>query len=250
MILEDNFQDIIKKASFGLKLSSEELAKLTNIPLKELEQLKIYKQPAPSQLKSLADILRLDQEKLSNLTFKKWHPKQQSCKDVIKIQQDFGSCKVNSYLLAKDNECLIIDSGGAQVIMAEIRKKALKPLAVLITHNHPDHVEGLDKLQSRYRCKIYQEKEDSTVSIGKFEIQILKTPGHHENHNCFFYKNYCFVGDLLFAGSIGNPNNVPYQTHLANIKKKILSLPESTLLFPGHGPVTSVKEELLNNPFF
>jgi len=250
MLLEDNFQDIIRKASSGLKFSSEELSRLTNIPLKELEQLKLYKQPSQQQLNLLAEFLSLDKDKLSNLTFKKYHPQQKQHKDIIKIQQDYNNMKVNNYLLFERNECLIIDSSGSQLIFNEIKKKALKPLAFLLTHPHPDHIADIDKIQSRYRCQIIKEKEDSTIQIGKFEIQILKTPGHHLQHNCFLYKNYCFVGDLLFAGSIGNSNEVPYATHLTTIKKKILSLPESTLLFPGHGPVTSVKEELENNPFF
>ena len=120
-MLEDNFSDIIKKASSGLKLSSQELSSLTSIPLKELEQLKLYKQPSQQQLNLLAESLRLDKDKLANLTFKKYHPQQKQHKDVLKIQQEFSNMKVNSYLLAKNNECLIIDSGGAEAIMNEIR---------------------------------------------------------------------------------------------------------------------------------
>src|SRR3989344_5177211 len=239
MVLEDEFADIIKKASSGLKLSLQELSRITEIPLKELQQLTLYKQPSPQQVELLAEYLHLDAKKLAAIAFRKWHPLQQQHKDVVKLEHPFGSSKVNSYLLVKNNECLIIDAGNAESILQEIRKRNLKPAAIFITHPHTDHVAGISALTKRLRCPVYEEKEDSIVEIAPFTIQILKTPGHHLQHNCFLYNNYCFVGDLLFAGSIGNSSEVPYQTHLATIKKKILSLPESTILFPGHGPVTS-----------
>lgn len=250
MLLEDEFADIIKKASAGLQLSLQELSRVTEIPLKELQQLTLYKQPSPQQVELLAEYLRLDADKLTAIAFRKWHPKQQTHKEVIPLEHPYGSMKVNSYLLIKNSECLIIDAGSGESILQEIRKRNLKPLAIMITHPHADHVAGVSALTARLRCPVYEEKEDSIIEVGPFTIQILKTPGHHQNHNCFLFKNYCFVGDLIFAGSIGNSNDVPYHTHLATIKKKILSLPESTILFPGHGPATSVKEELQHNPFF
>ena len=249
-MLEDNLSDIIKKAQQGLKISSEELSRLTAISIAELEQLKLYKQPTQQQVNSLADFLKLDPKKLSLIAFNKWHPSQKEHKDVIMVQQDFHNNKTNNYLIIQKDECIIIDSAGEQAIFNEVKKRALRPLAILITHNHSDHIAGVAKLQSKYNCPVYQEQEDSAIELGSFKIKILKTPGHSQNHNCFLYKNYCFTGDLIFAGSIGNSNEVPYQTHLSTIKKKILSLPASTLLFPGHGPATSVKEELNNNPFF
>ena len=249
-MLEDNFSDILRKAQQGLKISSEELSRLTAVSIAELEQLKLYKQPTQQQVNALAEVLRLDKQKLSNIAFSKWHPAQQEHKDVILVQQDFYGNKTNNYLIIQKNECIIIDSAGEQAIFNEVKKRALRPLAILITHNHSDHIAGVAKLQSKYNCPVYQEQEDSAIELGNFKIKILKTPGHSQNHNCFLYKNYCFTGDLIFAGSIGNSNEVPYQTHLSTIKKKILSLPASTLLFPGHGPATSVKEELNNNPFF
>lgn len=250
MPLEDNFSDIIKKAASGLQLSLPELSRITEIPLKELQQLTLYKQPTQQQVDTLADILRLDAERLAAIAFRKWHPKQQTHKEVISLEHQYGSYKVNSYLLVKNSACIIIDAGNADTILQEIRKRNLKSAAICITHPHADHVAGMSALTARLRCPVYEEKEDSILDIDPFAIQILKTPGHSPNHNCFLYKNYCFVGDLLFAGSIGNSGDVPYQTHLATIKKKILSLPESTILFPGHGPATSVKEELQHNPFF
>src|SRR3989344_4387494 len=197
MLLEDEFGDIIKKAQAGLNFSSQELARVSTISIKEIEQLKLYKQPTQAQINSLAEYLRLDSKKLSNIAFRKWHPIQKEHKDIIRIQQDFQGSKTNNYLIINNNGCIIIDSTGSEAIFNEIRKRALKPSAVLITHLHNDNTAELDKIQSRYRCKIYQEQEDSEIEIGKFKITVMKTPGHTLNHNCYLYKNYCFTGDLL-----------------------------------------------------
>jgi len=251
-MLEDEFGDIIKKASSGLKISSAELSDKTGVSLEDIKDLISYKLiPSKNQIKIIAEILKLNEEKLTKIVLEKWEPSNKSHPDVIKIEQEIDGSKVNSYIIKDYNEALIIDTGlDAKSILKSLEKNELVPIAILITHNHSDHISGIEGLQEEYICEVYQDNEESMLKLEDFKIKVLKTPGHTFNHNCFLYKNYCFVGDLLFAGSIGGSNEVPYQTHLESIRKKILSLPDSTLLFPGHGPVTSVKEEKNNNPFF
>jgi glyoxylase-like metal-dependent hydrolase (beta-lactamase superfamily II) len=82
----------------------------------------------------------------------------------------------------------------------------------------------------------------------------MPTPGHTPGGVCYRLEKaarpICFVGDTLFAGSIGRSNPAGlYQTHLQSVRKLVLTLAPDTLLFPGHGPATMVGEELLHNPF-
>ncbi|MDQ6732497.1 MAG: MBL fold metallo-hydrolase, partial [Nitrospirota bacterium] len=93
-----------------------------------------------------------------------------------------------------------------------------------------------------------------TMSVGSLTIRFMTTPGHTPGGMCYrIEKNtapICFVGDTLFAGSIGRSNPATlYQTHLTSVRERVLRLPVETALLPGHGPATTVQEEVTHNPF-
>ena len=78
----------------------------------------------------------------------------------------------------------------------------------------------------------------------------MTTPGHTPGGVCYKTEGSCFVGDTLFAGSIGRANPPTlYPTHLKSVRTRVLTLPETLILFPGHGPSTTVREEKAHNPF-
>jgi glyoxylase-like metal-dependent hydrolase (beta-lactamase superfamily II) len=82
----------------------------------------------------------------------------------------------------------------------------------------------------------------------------MTTPGHTPGGICYRVEDQgqavCFVGDTIFAGSIGGSNPATlYATHLESVRQRVLKLGEPTVLLPGHGPATTVREELLFNPF-
>ena len=78
----------------------------------------------------------------------------------------------------------------------------------------------------------------------------MTTPGHTPGGVCYKTEAHCFVGDTLFAGSIGRANpSTLYPTHLKSVRTRVLTLPENFILFPGHGPSTTVREEKDHNPF-
>ena len=94
-----------------------------------------------------------------------------------------------------------------------------------------------------------------TSPIGRLELRCLLTPGHTPGGVCYRvdmpWGPVCFVGDTLFAGSIGRSNPAQlYETHLESVRSQVLSLPPDGVLLPGHGPGTTVGEELDHNPFY
>ena len=100
---------------------------------------------------------------------------------------------------------------------------------------------------------MYFLKENQIIRFGVTELKILFTPGHAPGHICLYNKknNILIAGDLIFQGSIGR-TDLPggnYNTLINSIKTKILSLPDITQIYCGHGPVTNLKYEIDNNPF-
>ena len=94
-----------------------------------------------------------------------------------------------------------------------------------------------------------------TIRVGKLEIRCLATPGHTTGGICYRVEMpwgpVSFVGDTLFAGSIGRSNPAQlYHTHLESVQRHVMTLPPDCLLLPGHGPGTTVQEELEHNPFY
>ena len=92
-------------------------------------------------------------------------------------------------------------------------------------------------------------KHGDVVSIGNLNITTLDTPGHTPGGCSFYARSTVIVGDALFAGSVGNAST-SYKNLLSSVQANLLSLPKHTVLFPGHGPATTVEEEINHNPFF
>ncbi len=165
----------------------------------------------------------------------------------------------------------VIDPGGAaEVILSRLTELNLALDLVLITHAHADHIGGIKQLASAakgLRVACHQLERDSVtrdlpvrwepakdsvgIALGALNITPLCTPGHTPGSMCHAADGACFVGDSLFAGSIGRPSNqAVYQQMLKDIRAKVLALPDETILLPGHGPATTVGAEKAHNPFF
>jgi len=190
----------------------------------------------------------------------------------------------NCFILSKkNNDAIIIDPGAeAKDIIAFIERKELKPLAILCTHAHLDHVDAVGELKSYFKISFYLHKDDmvmlrsikmqasaiglgandpasvdnflkdsEVVTIKGFKIRVLHTPGHTPGAVCLLIEGMLFSGDTLFAGSIGR-TDLPggsYDMLIESIQKKILPLGDDIKVFPGHGPSTTIGEERQNNPF-
>ena len=198
-----------------------------------------------------------------------------------------GPIDVNTYILMDEEskEAVLIDVGGEfESIKKELDSKEYKINFILNTHGHFDHVLGEVEVQQKYpEIKILMHKDDiphisnmkeemqyfgmnyktdsltlnefidenSSLFIGKNKIQIFHTPGHSKGSLSFYVDGKVFTGDALFYGSIGRTDfyDGDYDTLIESIKTKLLSLPEETIVYPGHGPHTTIQKEKKTNPY-
>lgn len=197
-----------------------------------------------------------------------------------------GPIDVNCYILGceETKEAVIIDPGGhSDKIKDCLDRLNLNVKWILITHGHFDHTGGLKKLKKFTDSPVCIHKKDEVmlkeganhalffgfnidpvppadrlledgeeIKMGNYTIKVIHTPGHSPGGVSYYTGDKIFVGDLLFAGSIGR-TDLPggnYETLIDSVKTKIFSLPGSTAVYPGHGHKTTVKEEIDTNPFF
>ncbi len=171
----------------------------------------------------------------------------------------------NSYVVVNDDpkvmEAIIIDPGKVTFDMInqiEFGDYTLK--AVLITHNHKQHVQGLKTLLKIYSTKIYAGdfevqgvstevlRGDGKIKIAGLNIEYFSVPGHSADSMVFKIENVMFTGDTINAGRISGTTNKYSEKLLKDkIQEKILSQIEDTILLPGHGPPTTIRAEKLFN---
>ncbi|HPP74511.1 MAG TPA: MBL fold metallo-hydrolase, partial [Armatimonadota bacterium] len=185
----------------------------------------------------------------------------------------YGSFGENCYILTcqQTSKSAVIDPGGAaNEIVHAINESNLSLDLILLTHAHGDHTAGIPELASNFcefrvvshpadkskiplidRLQWQGASDDDQLKLGNLDILVQYTPGHTPGALCYQVDQVCFVGDTLFAGSIGRPASSDiYEKMLSGIRNKILSLPRDTIILPGHGPITTVGEEISHNPFF
>jgi glyoxylase-like metal-dependent hydrolase (beta-lactamase superfamily II) len=143
-------------------------------------------------------------------------------------------------------------------------KRELRVRLILLTHAHSDHVADLPRLREETGAPVYisgRERvpgaevidEGKDFHLGKLDIATRLTWGHSPGGMTYVVTGLsqpiAIVGDSLFAGSMGG-GNVSYENAVQNNLTKILTLPDDTIICPGHGPMTTVAEEKVHNPFF
>ena len=202
----------------------------------------------------------------------------------------FNPFQVNTYVLSDETgECIIIDPGmqgenEESQIVNYISSNNLKPVMLVLTHAHIDHIVGNYFIAEKYNLRLTAHNdcvgflvgadvyatsfglkidkvksiddfidEDSEIVFGNSRLQVLSTPGHAAGSLCFYSKEDEFVvtGDVLFYQSIGRTDlkTGNYDVLQKSIWNKLFTLPDDTTVFPGHGPKTSIGYEKANNPF-
>lgn len=190
-----------------------------------------------------------------------------------------GVYAANCYILMDETtkESAVIDPGGDEDdIINEIQRLGAKVNIILLTHGHADHTGAVDKLKEKYKVPVALNNKDKEMmlnyefiygsidseieknikdgdkfTVGNLEINCVETPGHTPGGVSFIVGNSVFTGDTLFQGSIGRTDfkGGDFDAIIKSIKTKLLTLPENTVVYPGHGPQTTIKYEMVNNPF-
>ncbi len=264
--LEDNFSDIIGKAQRGRQISDEELAEKSGATIEAIQELHSGKFDRATS-DQIAPVLELNPDALANLALNHWQPAEQAVEGLAQFTTSYNDMKVNSYL-AWDPVCklaIAFDAGAdCSEMLERARREELAIKLILLTHAHPDHVADLARLAQETGALVYLSNEETaplaepmgegaTFEVGGLTVETLLTSGHSAGGMSFFIRGLdqpvAIVGDSLFAGSMGG-GNVSYTDALENNLTKLLTLPNDTILCPGHGPLTTVAEEKEHNPFF
>jgi len=200
-----------------------------------------------------------------------------------------GDFETNCYVVRVDEpaaECLVIDPGfDAQRVVAFLVDRSLNPVAAILTHGHADHIVGLDVLRRQFpQMKVCIHKGDAsmltdaaanlsafvekaytaepadvlledgeTIEEAGIRLEVLHTPGHTPGGICLYARQegLAFVGDTLFADSVGRADfpGGDMGELIRGIKSKLLTLPDNTVVYPGHGMRSTIGREKRANPF-
>jgi glyoxylase-like metal-dependent hydrolase (beta-lactamase superfamily II) len=175
--------------------------------------------------------------------------------------------EVNAYIVscATTKEAVVIDPGLPADKIAE-QLRGLTVRWIVATHCHPGHVAGKDDLKDLVGGQTAIHAADAKqflrsadrylidgdeLEFGEFKIVVMHTPGHTPGSVCYVVANHAFVGDTILAGGIGKQTpETDLRRQMMSIGTKLLKLPLTTALYPGHGPATSLERELAQNPIF
>jgi hydroxyacylglutathione hydrolase len=199
------------------------------------------------------------------------------------ITYSLGELQTNCYLLIQENECLLIDpADDANFLLEKIQRRNLNLIGIVATHGHFDHVLAIGEIQLSINVPFYIHKKDeflikrlgqtakhflgynpvvispkklneitgNTLRVKRFTLHVINTPGHTPGGCCFYIpeEQSLFTGDTLFKGAVGRTDlsySNPKDLH-DSIYRLIETLPEETIVYPGHGDTTTIMDEKSN----
>ncbi len=207
---------------------------------------------------------------------------------MVQVRQlPLGPLQTNCYLVGceKTSQAAVIDpSWNGRSIVAMAENDGWEITHILLTHSHFDHVGGLGEIKEETQAPIYVHPEaidtlrnapmsagffgvkipsppgpdellidNQIIEVGELMLEVLYTPGHAPGHVCFYISEYhiVFDGDVLFQGNIGR-FDLPggdFKRLMNSINERLMTLPDETKVFPGHGPATTIGNERSTNPF-
>jgi hydroxyacylglutathione hydrolase len=178
-----------------------------------------------------------------------------------------GEKDTNCYVVACNDskEAVVVDPGDdAPKILGQLRGLTVR--WICFTHAHPGHTGAKDAVKTATQGVTAMHLADATAQLksadrylvagdtlpfGAFVLDVLPTPGHTPGGLCFKVGNHVFTGDTLMAGKIGRldlPGSSPQQM-LLSLHGQLLTLPDNTVVYPGHGPNTTIGAERAGNPY-
>lgn len=196
-----------------------------------------------------------------------------------------GPLQNNCYLLTDEasGQAAVIDPGlQSEPVLEAVRSRGLRLASVILTHAHFDHVCGVELFAGEGTAEVILHPDDlpllrhapetarffgyavppppspsrlvregDRIQAGDAALQVLETPGHTPGGISLRTDGAVFVGDTLFAGSVGRTDLAggSFETLLRSIRDKLMALPDATAVYPGHGPATTIGAERRGNPF-
>lgn len=196
-----------------------------------------------------------------------------------------GALETNCYLMFCDEtrECAVIDPGAEpEKILSALSFLDLRPVVMLNTHGHVDHIGANADIKEKYGIPLALHSADllifeagprmelglilsarpsptpdrfleagDTIEVGRKKLRVIHTPGHSPGSVSFLGDGILFSGDTLFSGGVGRTDLPGGSQRVleSSIREKIFTLPDDTVVLPGHGPKTTVAEERESNPF-
>ncbi|MDF2473072.1 MAG: Zn-dependent hydrolase, including glyoxylase [Anaerocolumna sp.] len=197
-----------------------------------------------------------------------------------------GRVETNCYFIINEEtmEVILVDPADkAKQIDLHLKEQSLKPVAILLTHGHFDHIMAIPELQELYHLPVYAMEEEKgllsdpaknySAGVGKrvvvnvthplkdkdkitlagMDITVIYTPGHTIGGACYYFDKEAvlFSGDTLFRGTIGRTDfpTGNYDTLIDSLNSKLMVLPDEITVYPGHDRTTTIGYERNNNPY-
>jgi len=195
-----------------------------------------------------------------------------------------GRLQTNCYILQSDSTALVVDPGDEpERILRFLTDIAVKPSRIIATHTHFDHVLGVDSIRDKFQIPFLIHHDDlsmlesmqsrvrqimdfsvppppkvdqflrdgESIAFGEDRLKVIHTPGHSPGSISLVGPGFVLTGDALFNQSIGR-TDLPggdLDTLVRSITERLFTLDDDTIVYPGHGPETSIGDEKLANPF-
>lgn len=270
--IEDNFEDVLMKSAVGQRLGHGALAVRSGLSLKEVRAL-LDGEFDEKNMRKVAAVLSLNADNLVSMAKSDWYPEliaidSLKCFNTPFPEAGYPGASVNNFLVydASLSEAIVFDTGmNANALLSFLKARDLRLGALFLTHTHRDHVGAYREILEVTQCsKVFapslEPYAEATViepgpafQLGALSVEARQTNGHSRGGMTYVIdglsRKVAIVGDSIFCLSIGGAKQA-YSLAIKNNREQILSLPDDTVLCPGHGPMTTVGEELDHNPFF
>lgn len=272
--LEDEVGDVLEKAMHRARLTDESLAARSGVRAgRILDAIDYRSDLTPEELRKLAAVLGLNEVGLSALATGRYPSPAIGplpfC--VWPLRMPHGIGVANAYLVGEcgSDRAVLFDTGAGIDALTAVWPRSIRKLdAVFLTHVEAEHAGGLCEVVERFAVRaafIPQHAvapcgrpvgEGESKTFGPLEITAYTTPGHAEAHNCYLVRapaardggTLLVSGDLVFAGSAGG-GYFSHEQQGFNLRRMLQAVPPTTIIAPGHGPLTTVENELRYNPF-
>jgi len=273
MNLEDHFGDVLRKGRTAADLTVQQLSVRAGLGEPEIDQIEESgKVSRAINFQELGKALGMDPKKLER-SAGGWKPKPVDLsvwQQLRMFTSEGDGITVNCFLVWEEisREAALFDTGfDVELIFKTLEKEQVQLKHLFITHSHPDHIAGMEKIRERFpKLHLHSNSKNAPpqhrnrandfIHMNSLRITNRETPGHAEDGVTYIVGNWpedaphvAIVGDAIFAGSMGRGNQ-SWDLAKQKVRENIFSLPSDTLICPGHGPLTTVQEEKENNPFF